>query len=216
MPTQTRTFRDKILRAAAADGSLGDLWWFVEFDTPTRLVTTPAHRQPGHLRPVAHAVAADYPARWIPCLPVAPDPIISQHYAEILLELFRTSNRGRGLTFALSLTTRDLLDDGFRWYEWGKDLPIAADPICPHCGAIGQDQPCPCHAYRPTTAQLTVLASTGKAHYSYGWSPRPICGHPLRPQWISPLTTWEQRHYPTEQICRHCAHKVTKGKSRWE
>lgn len=207
MPTQTRTFRERVLRAATADGSLGDLWWFVEFDAPLRLTSANHHRLPGHLRPVTQAIAADYPARWIPCIPVAPDPLISQQYAEVLLELFRTNNRGRGLTFGLALTTHELLQDGFRWYEWGNTPPLATDTICPHCGAVGED-PCPCRAYRSTHTQLTVLASAGKSHYSYGWSPRPLCGHPLRPHWISPLTAWEQRRYPTESICRHCARKL--------
>ena len=130
---QTRTFRQKVLDAAKRDGSLSDLYWFVEFAPPSRAIPANVRPAPGTLTgPVTFAASA--PGKWIPCVPVAPDPIISQQYAEVMLEVFKASNRGSLAEWALALTTKELLET-YHWYEWGQPVPTV-DHICPLCGVI--------------------------------------------------------------------------------
>jgi len=75
----------------------------------------------------------------VPVVPVGPDVEEQRHWAHLLLELFKESNRGRGMLFALALTDCDMLCDmlkGYRWYVYGETPPAAADVICGWCGEV--------------------------------------------------------------------------------
>ena len=123
------TLTRRIIRGASAQGDLSGLLWFVEMTLPASLRPSPDVR----------TMAASYPAGWVPCVPLAPDPDAARHYAHLLLELIKAGNAGRGITFRTELTAPDILDDcGISWYIWGEPIPALVDAICPACGAVGR------------------------------------------------------------------------------
>lgn len=77
-------------------------------------------------------IPALHPGQIRPAIPVAPDPRVSQCYAEILLELFRSSARGSGIEFGLNLTPMQNVVSGL-FYEWGK---VKFDCICSECYSV--------------------------------------------------------------------------------
>lgn len=74
----------------------------------------------------------------VPVVPVAPDPASSQEIAELLRWQFEDSNRGRGITFSLALTSKEVLVKGYDWYVFGEERtePDTIDNICPECGQV--------------------------------------------------------------------------------
>lgn len=128
-PVNNRTKSRKIIEAAAAAGELDDLLYGVDMLLPPSLRPSPGVR----------SMAATYPAGWSPVVPLAPDPEVAGHLAEILHGLLVEANQGRGITFVLSLTARRDLDRwGLAYYEWGEDIPVRVDAVCPVCGAVGR------------------------------------------------------------------------------
>lgn len=116
MPTQTRTWQRRILAKAQRDGYAG-LFWYIEATAPGLRV-----------------FPAAYPGRWVPVVPVAPDPDASRRYADMLGEFFRLSNP-RALTFVAALTHMESLEGtGCAWYVWTEDVVI--DAVCTACGAV--------------------------------------------------------------------------------
>lgn len=125
MPTQTRSFQRRVIDDAKRKGELCQLYWFVEMDLP------PSLRPKPHIR----NLPASFPAGFVPVVAVAPDPVIQQEWALLLLEIMRSSNRNRGLGLDLALTTVDLLKS-FYWYEWGDEIAVEVDHVCPFCGMV--------------------------------------------------------------------------------
>lgn len=120
---QSRNQLQRILDGAAAKGELDLLYWFVEAKLPGARSTTG--------RPQLQA--ASWPGKWIPLVAVTENPQTSRHYAELLTECFRTSNRG--IEFGLALTAADIAER-YRCYEWGDRC---WDNVCVVCGAVVVD-----------------------------------------------------------------------------
>lgn len=142
MPTQTNYFQQDIIRGAQQSNTLGDLYWYVEAEFPKKMLPAGIRRrQP-----------AQWPHGCIPVIPATPDPDASRTWAELLAELFNWDNRGRGITFAPALTSRDLLND-LSWYEYGGALPpLEVDHVCPTCGqvtrgVVGKPPRCECYEW---------------------------------------------------------------------
>jgi hypothetical protein len=142
MPTQTSYQQRDILAAAQRQGELAQLYWYVEVEFPKHMIPAGIRRrQP-----------AQWPHGCIPVLPVGDDAEESRTWAELLAELFNWDNRGRGITFAPALTSRDLLND-LSWYEYGGALPpLEVDHICPTCGQVsrgplGKAPRCECYEW---------------------------------------------------------------------
>lgn len=124
MQRQTRTWQKKIIDEAIRQGELDRLYWFVEMTLPRSMGGGTA--------------AATYPVRCVPVVPVGPGAANveeQRHWAHLLLELFKESNRGRGILFELALTDCDLLQQ-LRWYVYGEMPPPAPDAICEWCGEV--------------------------------------------------------------------------------
>lgn len=118
MPTQSKTWQRKILAAAKADG-YADLFWYVEATAPGRRV-----------------FPAAYPWKWIPLIPVGPDPDASRRIAGMVAHFFRLSNPP-AMTYAEQLTDATALEQtGCMWYVWTEDVVI--DAICADCGCVEQ------------------------------------------------------------------------------
>jgi len=118
MPTQTRTWQRKILAAAKADG-YDDLYWYIEATAPGRRV-----------------FPAAYPWKWIPLVPVGPDPEASRRIAGMVAHFFRLSNPP-AITYAEQLTdTTALTQTGCLWYRWDCDVDV--DAVCCQCGRVEQ------------------------------------------------------------------------------
>lgn len=110
----------RILDAAAVENELHLIYWFVEAKLPSALSPTG--------RPQLQA--ASFPDKWIPVVAVGPAPATSRHYADLLVECFKASNRG--IEFGLGLTMAELLTN-YRCYEWGD---LCWDNVCVICGAV--------------------------------------------------------------------------------
>lgn len=113
MGTQSKTLQGKILSAARRDNYAG-LYWIVECEY--------AHQK---FAPAVHH------RRWIPAIPVAPDPEITRHWAHILVEMFALHNPPP-VHFETVIVVQEELSK-FHWYELGDILPI--DLVCLICGA---------------------------------------------------------------------------------
>lgn len=125
MGSQTKTFQRQVITAATKDGTLATLYWFIEITLPMR--------RGGGFCAVEHRGG-------LPVIPVAPDPMVSETYAELLRAMFEDANRGDGLTFSLALTAEDVITKecqktGKSWYIYGESR-TAFDSICPECGAV--------------------------------------------------------------------------------
>lgn len=82
--------------------------------------------------------AATY-KKGVPVVPVGHDPATSSEIAELLRWQFEDSNRGRGITFSLSLTSKDAISKtGASCYVWGEEYTEqdTIDNICPECGQV--------------------------------------------------------------------------------
>jgi hypothetical protein len=112
----------QLLAAAAADHELQYLYWYIEAKVPAKLTGTKAPQ----------LQAASWPGMWIPVVAVGDDPAVSRHWAELLTECFRASNRG--MEFGLGLTMDELLAEK-RVYEWGEAV---FDNVCVCCGGVWQ------------------------------------------------------------------------------
>lgn len=124
MGSQSRTFQKEVLRKATKDGSLHELFWMVEMFLPIRYGG-------GH-------AAAKY-KDGVPVVPVGDDPASSAEIAELLRWQFEDSNRGRGVTFSLALTSSEAMrKTGAACYVWGEERtePDTIDNICPECGQV--------------------------------------------------------------------------------
>lgn len=124
---QSRTWQRKIISAAAANGQLHQLRWYIEMDIPS------THRRgPGH-----RVQCASYPAGFVPTVPLDEDG--ADDYAHLLLELFRSANPDS--TFRIMLTDVPMLESsGIAHYIWGEDPPHV-DTICAVCGMVGPGRP---------------------------------------------------------------------------
>ena len=116
MPTQSKTWQKKILSAAQRDG-FRDLFWYIEATAPGRRI-----------------FPAAYPGRWIPLVPVGPEPDASRRIAGMVAHFFRLSNPP-AMVFAEQLTDATALrDTGCLSYVWTEDVVI--DAVCCQCGAV--------------------------------------------------------------------------------
>ena len=116
MPTQSKTWQKKILSAAQRDG-FRDLFWYIEATAPGRRI-----------------FPAAYPGRWIPLVPVGPDPEASRRVAGMVAHFFRLSNPP-AFQYAEQLTDATALHDtGCLAYVWTEDVEI--DAVCCACGAV--------------------------------------------------------------------------------
>lgn len=116
MSTQTRTWQRKILEQASRDNYAG-LYWYIEW-------------QLGY----NNYASAAAPGKFVPVVPVGPDPETSRHWAHLLAELFRVSNPP-GSSFEPALTSIEVLAT-VPWYVWGE-TPIV-DVVCALCGSVEQ------------------------------------------------------------------------------
>lgn len=122
----TRSGLDRLLAAAIAQGQLPSLYWFVEMKLSPSLA--------GGKHPIVSACA--WPRGWVPMVAVGPDPGISRHYADLLLECLKSENRGKLIEFGLGLTnSAKLAAARFPAYEWGE---VRWDCVCVYCGAVWQ------------------------------------------------------------------------------
>lgn len=122
MPSQSKKQQQAIIAAAAKDGSLDTLYWFIEADVPLRFGTMG--------KPVAVKVNGT-----VPVIPVAPCAKDSEADAEMLRWLCEMNQRGNGYRFSVALTAADILE-AYDWREWGAENQI--DNICPECGQVHQ------------------------------------------------------------------------------
>jgi len=120
-----RKHLERLIELTTKAGDLGTLYWYVEAKLPGRMTSTGKPQ----------LQAASWPDVWIPVIPVGPDPQISRHYIEILLEAFRASNGGQGIEFGIGLTSIDQIETK-KVYEWGEQR---WDCICELCGAVFQE-----------------------------------------------------------------------------
>lgn len=128
MPSQTRTWQQKILANAKRD-NYADLYWYAEGQLPLSERKT----KDGHF-------PAAWPGAWVPVIPVAPCAETSGHLAALMLEAFRLGNQGKRIEWALAITTGAMLSQcKLQWYLWG-DTPdeVKYDLICPSCGTVTQ------------------------------------------------------------------------------
>lgn len=122
MASQSKTFHKEVIRDAMRDGSLHTLYWFIEMTLPIKYGGTKS--------------AATY-RNGVPVIPVAPDVAGSHEAAELLRWQFEDSNRGRGISFNVALTSTQALKVVNNWYEWGdRNEPDTLDNICPECGQV--------------------------------------------------------------------------------
>lgn len=188
---QSASFKRKILDAAARDGSLHELYWMIEFRAPVR--TLPSWLKPPGSVMGSVVFAASFPGKHIPLIPVAPDPLSSLEYAELLKGLLYAKNRAWVQEVGVALTNLDVMQ-GYKWYEWGDRIP-PGDEFCRRCGGVGE---CWCDAGR-----LALVAGAGRLHLSSGGQ-RALCGRCVSgARWVSPLTTWERRRLG-DGVCRNC------------
>ena len=123
---QSRTFQQKILTSAARDNFHG-LHWYIEARVSHRLI-----------------VPVCWPAHWVPLIPVAPDPQITRHYAEILRALIISNSDPHGYEFNIALTHDEALQNlATQCYTYGE-----LDHICPWCAVVGYGQ-CHCPSTPP-------------------------------------------------------------------
>ena len=122
---QTSYFQDEVLAAAVQDGTLGQLYWFVEVEFPKRMLP------PG----IKRRQPAQWPHGCIPVIAAGPDPAVQREWAEMLAAVFAGGNVGRGITFRPALTSQDLLA-GLRWYEYGEQPQQEIDHVCAKCGQV--------------------------------------------------------------------------------
>ena len=116
MPTQSKTWQKKILSAAQRDG-FRDLFWYIEATAPGRRI-----------------FPAAYPGRWIPLVPVGPEPDASRRIAGMVAHFFRLSNPP-AMVFAEQLTDATALEQtGCLSYVWTEDVVI--DAVCADCGSV--------------------------------------------------------------------------------
>ena len=119
MSTQTRTWQRQVLDAARPH-DYADLFWFVEARTPPS-------------QGCVHFAAA-YPGRWVPVVPVAPDPAATRPIADMLAHLFRLSNPP-SMDWSPALADAESFAQlGCWWYIWSDDISI--DAVCDRCGAV--------------------------------------------------------------------------------
>lgn len=115
---------ERIIDGARRMGELDQLYWMVEIKVAAALA--------GTKWPVI--AAGSYPLGWVPVIRVGVDPVLSRHYAEILMACLKTANRGRLIDFGLALTTRGIIETGeYRIYEWGEPC---WDCVCVVCGSV--------------------------------------------------------------------------------
>jgi len=189
---QSSSFKRRIIAEATKDGSLHELRWFIEFRAPVR--TLPPHLRPAGALTGPRVLAAAHPGKWIPVVPVAPDPVESQAYAELLLECIRTKNRGRGFELNVALTDAATLADGYRWYEWGERIPVF-DEVCATCGGVGA---CAC-----SDGRLALVCGGGRTHISRGGE-KALCGRSVRAAGVVEITPWERRRWAGLDLCGNC------------
>jgi len=195
---QSSSFKRKILDAAARDGSLHELYWMIEFRAPVRTLPTWI-KPPGGIQSSV-VFAASFPGKHIPLIPVAPDPMASLEYAELLKGLLHAKNRHWVQEIGIALTNRDVMQ-GYKWYEWGDRIP-PGDEFCRRCGGVGE---CVCDVGR-----LALVAGAGRLHLSSGGQ-RALCGKCVQgAKWIAPLTVWERRRLG-DGVCRNCERVLRKG-----
>jgi hypothetical protein len=108
---QTRTEQARILAAAAGNGTLPDLYWYIVSGDAAVALRTPDG------------------CAIVPVLPVAPEPEITRHWAHMMLELAQQYHPKRAMS--LELTARDVLDAHGTWHDWTQ-----TDFVCPGCGAV--------------------------------------------------------------------------------
>lgn len=115
---QTRTDQRRIIAAAAADGTLHNLLWYLVSDIGG-----------GKTKPASIN-------EWIPVVRVAPDPAVTEHDAHLMLEICK--HFAPSLLLHLEITAIDILDAaGVEWFEWGSE-----DVVCPWCAAVGYESCC--------------------------------------------------------------------------
>ena len=188
---QAPSFKRKVLDAARRDGSLHELYWMIEFRAPVR--TLPPWLRPTSGIQSSVVFAASFPGKHIPLIPVAPDPMESLEYAELLKGLLYARNRTWVQEIGIALTNAEIMRD-YRWYEWGDRLP-PGDEFCKRCGGVGE---CWCDAPR-----LALVAGAGRLHLSSGGQ-RALCGRCVQgARWVTPLTTWERRRLG-DGVCKNC------------
>lgn len=207
---QTATFKRKIIAEATADGTLRDLHWCIEFRAPADALP-PEIRPDGALAGPVVLIAA-HPGKWIPLIPVAPDPVASREYAELLIGLIASKNRGRRFEYNPALITIDILRDSsysvngqrrrYRWYEWGERIPVF-DEVCATCGGVGA---CACSDER-----LALVCGGGRTHITHGGE-KALCGRSVAARWAVPVTSWERRRWGGLDLCGNCRRVWERGR----
>lgn len=122
---QTTYFQGDVLAAAQRDGTLGELYWYVEAEFPKRMLP------PG----IKRKQPAQWPHGFIPVIAAGPDPAVQREWAELLTAVFASGNVGRGIAFRPALTNAALLAD-LRWYEYGEQPNEEVDHVCAKCGQV--------------------------------------------------------------------------------
>lgn len=123
---QTKARQKRLIEGARQKGKLDDLYWFVNAYIPGRYYNDG--------RPKVQP--AMYPKTFVPVVRMFPDELTSRHDVDVLSEIFRFVNRGRGFDFAVEITDiHELRSGNWNWYDWGA----CWDCVCSVCGTVFAD-----------------------------------------------------------------------------
>lgn len=155
----------EIIRQATKDGSLAELYWFIQMVLPPltkkqRRTLPPAEVREYDRKRISTACA---PANYIPVIPVAPDPERSRIDAEYLAFFFSLYNPDT-IIFKPALSLQSEIEK-VTCYRYPDEMPVliydgtlvhwgSGHPPTPRCGAaiLPQD------TTTPTRANLQILA----------------------------------------------------------
>lgn len=170
----------EIIRLATKDGSLAELYWFIQMVLPPltkkqRRTSPPAAVREYDRKRISTACA---PANYIPVIPVAPDPERSRLDAEYLAFFFSLYNPDT-IIFKPALSLQSEIEKALCYLYPDATPAPQVDHICPHCGAISPNGICSVCAPPP----LPVLIYDGtRTHWGSGHPPTPRCGAATLPQ----------------------------------
>lgn len=195
----------QILAEASRDGTLDQLYWYVEI----RLPLSWKDKINGLLKPASH------PHEWVPVIPVGDDPKAAEREALKLRDEFAAANTGRGFSFSICLTAIDILESaGVQWYRlgetpWGEDAPAPIwDDVCPTCGTVTRGEPCDCGNY---AMPLAAVAGDGGVWHVFE-AGRVLCG--AQPEHMGGFIMPERRQWTEFDLCAGCAGMASKRLSK--
>jgi len=129
---QTEGWQQRIIAAATAQGTLGELCWFIQSYRPL----SKSERRGLTQEQIVNAQyrTAAWPGDWVPYVPVGDCPNVSRIWAEMLAGMFAASNLD-DYRFHAALCLRSELEKVPLRYEFGEPF----DCVCAVCGAVVLD-----------------------------------------------------------------------------